>query len=151
MRAVAHMPHNARVRALLGWCRLTPPEWIVLAVIVAMVYWGAAPHYGRWRRAHLAEEEQLVVTRVRSALVHQPRVAPGADTDIVTCPADLDTCADGVSAADCPFFHRVLGEPIRSPAWRKVDGHYVGPAGGVYRYEQRGCQFLEAVAPKDSS
>ena len=137
-------PWNARLRSLLGWFWLTPFEWAAALVIVGLVLQGAWPRYREWRLAELLKEEQYVVVQVRSALL-SPQATQRA------CPAALDTCPDGSTSEECSFFSAVLRTPLVISGWRKHDGRYVGPAGGWYRYEPRGCQFLPVSAPRDTS
>ncbi|HDS74366.1 MAG TPA: hypothetical protein ENN56_02395 [Firmicutes bacterium] len=66
------------------------------------------------------------------------------------CVGTLDDCADGVTAAECPFFSRVLEDPIQSEEWRKVLGTYRGPAGGYYRYVPEECQIRQVPEPVDT-
>jgi len=140
------MPLNratSGLRTLLGWCWLTPVEWGIVALVAALLAWGALPRYRQWRHSRVLEEEQYAVTRVRAALTPVGRTQ-------IACPAALDTCPDGTTAADCPFFGLILADPVRSAAWSKSDGAYRGPAGGRYRYEPRGCLFLQIEAPRDA-
>ncbi len=137
------MPGRSKRRLLMkaaGWLVPTPVEAALALLLAILVVWGAVPHYERWKAAQLLEEEQHTITRVRASLAiirESPRM----------CPDRLDDCPDGVSAAECGFFAEVLGTPVKTPEWTKVDGSYRGPAGGYYRYDDSGCQIVQISAP----
>jgi len=133
-------PTLASSRSVLGWFWLTPFEIGLLVLIVWLTLRGAWPRYGQWRVAGKLQDEQYVVSLVRSALA-------GPDTLQRSCPASLDTCRDGSTGEDCAFFANVLPTRPSLAGWRKQDGLYRGPAGGWYRYDGPRCQFLPASSP----
>jgi hypothetical protein len=136
--------HRASIRSILGWFALTPAELVLLAGVVALTIWGALPHYRRWEESRNLAAEQQVILRVRATL-HMPRSAT------VECPSELDDCPDGVYATECLFFDEVLEGGISDPQWRKVDGLYLGPAGGFYRYDRENCLLRQVAEPVDES
>jgi hypothetical protein len=137
------MPESAKRHLLMkavGWMVPTPVEAVLFLLVAILFFWGAMPHYERWKAAQLLEEEQHTIMRVRASLAII-RESPQ------TCPDRLDDCLDGVSAAECGFFTEVLGTPVNTPEWTKADGVYRGPAGGYYRYDDTGCRIVQISAP----
>jgi hypothetical protein len=129
---------------VVGWCRLTPPEWGILIVIAALVVWGGIPHYTEWRQARIADEEQIVVMSVRAALFELRNRSTVVDHG--NSLAALDTCRDG-SSQDCVLFGVVLPNQTRSPGWTKRNGSYVGPTGTTYIYDRSAWEFTRIESP----
>ncbi len=137
-------PLVSRLRSFAGWFWLTPVEWVVLLLIGWLVVRMAWPRYEQWRVGELLRDEQYTVMQVRGALI-------GPETIQRSCPAVLDTCPDGSTSEECPYFTDLSPAPTTLSGWRKEGEHYVGPAGSWYRYDPRACQFLPVSAPYDTS
>lgn len=134
---------TARIRRIIGWFVPTPVEVVVTLIIVALIWWGAIPHFQRWQFGQRVEEEQDTVMQVRAALM----VALSANRP---CVGTLDDCPNGSTADECAFFSRVLEDPVTSADWVKTLGTYRGPAGGYYRYIPEECQIRQVSEPVDT-
>lgn len=137
-------PQLSRIRSFAGWFWLTPVEWVLVVIIGWLAVRGVVPRYRQWRVSELLRHEKLTVVLVRGALL-DPEAAQRS------CPAVLDTCPDGSSSDECAYFSNLSPAPTVTSRWRKEAGCYVGPAGGWYRYDPRGCQFLLTSSPRDTS
>jgi hypothetical protein len=134
---------TARLRRAIGWFVPTPVEITVALIVVALIWFGAVPHFQRWQFAQRVEDEQETIMRVRAALM-------GALSANRPCVGALDDCPDGSTADECAFFSGVLEDPVTSTEWKKVLGAYRGPAGGYYRYIPEECQIRQVAEPVDT-
>ncbi len=131
------------MRRAIGWFVPTPVEIVVVVIVVALIWFGAVPHFRRWQFAQRVEEEQETIMRVRAALM----VSLSANRP---CVGALDDCPNESTADECAFFSRVLEEPVTSSEWKKVLETYRGPAGGYYRYIPEECQIRQVSEPVDT-
>ncbi len=122
----------------------------MVAIILGMLVWGALPHYDLWSTARLADDEQLVVAAIRTRLADRGEGSVPGEVVRDFCYDRLDTCRNGQTAAECPFFGVLLDEPIRTTGWRKDGGYYVGPAGGQYLFDRQTCEFRRAAEPQST-
>ena len=141
---MAFSKRAAAVARTLGWLAPTPAEIGVGLLLVGLVWWGAIPHFERWRAAQVLEAEQQTIMSIRAALVVHHASRAG-------CPESLDECPDGSSAAECPFFGNVLDKAVSEPGWSRRLGTYRGPSGGHYVYDPSDCQIRQVPEPVDES
>jgi type IV pilus assembly protein PilA len=114
-------------------------ELIIVIVILGVLAVVAIPRYQNITGEANTAAEKGVVGGVRSG-IHTYYV--GNDR---TWPTALDSAAAESSASTAnPFFDEVLDQGGITSDWSKdAAGDYVGPAGGVYSYDNSDGSFLE--------
>ena len=110
---------------------MQPIEVVIITVIVGALASVFVPRALEVRRRVQSERELATVNRVREALWERKH----ASREI---PSSLDSAEPGTRATyENPFFDVIMKEPVVANRWTKSDDlfhGYVGPNGGVYRY-----------------
>ena len=109
-------------------------ELVIVIVLLGALTATAVPIFTNLQDEANVAAEEAVIGNVRSAI--SLSYANAAVSGSPAFPSTLDSASAGSTASETnPFFGTVLVDPIVQDWSKNASGHYVGPAGEAYAYD----------------
>ena len=135
------IPRISRTEFFLGLFRISPVEWVLVALLVAMAGGVGWPHYTKWRAVLSAREEMEGIAAIRTGIANWS--ALNSAQWYTRYPSILDTCR--LTDDECRLFGLILSDVPPGDWGKKGVLIYENAAGRTFVYSPSTGQWTDTV------